>query len=99
MSTASSSPVSAPDAAAARAPDHVWHGLAAELTELAKLAKAAPTLGEFYAELLRRTVAALAAEGGAVWAPQPRGGMKQLSVVAPQQRPQTAEAARPTSSC
>ncbi len=71
----------------ARAAVDVWDGLAAELAELATLARRADSLEDFYPELLRRAVAALAAEGGAVWTPREAERLHQVCVIDPDARP------------
>lgn len=95
MATSSDTRTTAPgSASASRTPADVWDGLSQELAELASLARSGAPLADFYAEALRRAVAALAAEGGAVWAPQPSGRLKQLCVIAPEERPCDDEARR-----
>ncbi|MCA9240881.1 MAG: hypothetical protein KDA37_11810, partial [Planctomycetales bacterium] len=74
---------------AAPAASQTWDYLAAELSEIAALARTAGGTSEFYPELLRRAVAAVAAEGGAVWLPT-GGAWRQVCIVEPASRPTDA---------
>jgi len=87
MQTTAANHVSRAGAAEARAGSDVWADFADELAQLATLARTATGPAEFYPELLRRTVAALAAEGGAVWTPGADAAMRQVCLIDSGQRP------------
>lgn len=75
---------------APRGGTHAWDYLAAELSEIAALARSAAETSEFYPELLRRAVAAVAAEGGAVWLAT-GGAWRQTCIIDPDSRPTSAD--------
>ncbi|TWT29585.1 HlyD family secretion protein [Posidoniimonas corsicana] len=88
MATTPASRTNAPGSATApRAAGDVWSDFAAELAVLTELARTADTAEAFYSEALRRTAAALAAEGGAVWSIQKDGRLRQVTLISPADRP------------
>ena len=62
-----------------------WGDLDDVIGSLAKLAKSEDSPARFYPALLERLISALAAEGGAIWTPDPDGNLQPQCLVNPPQ--------------